>query len=353
MAIRLILRPAGGEPTELTYDQQRVRIGRGAMCDLRLPHQAVSAVHAMIFIEGDRYFLVDPGSTNGTTLGDEVLVVERRKLLRSGDIFGVADFEIEFSSGMAITSHHSHERTEELARHLAQRIMADDGAELRNASLVVLTGPQTGQRFQLGPVGASLSVGRADGNDIVLDDGEVSRHHLSLDVSAEGVTLHDLGGKNALLLNDRSVTRQRLRDRDELLVGATRLVFDDPVEAYLRELAKLPDAEMSRPSHSDVEDFSAEDDTSGANSAPQDADDASADFLEEPSPAALPPKSPEDVASPVEGSVETESPRSSTRSVARGISRGFGASSGVEIAILLVGAVVLALCVGALVWIFR
>ena len=55
MAIRLTVKPlGGGKSTELTFDQQRIRIGRGAMCDLRLPHRAVSSVHAMILLDKDR-----------------------------------------------------------------------------------------------------------------------------------------------------------------------------------------------------------------------------------------------------------------------------------------------------------
>ena len=313
------------------------------MCDLRLPHQAVSSVHAMIVLEDDRYFLVDPGSTNGTTLGGEVLVVERRKLLRSGDVIGIAGFELEFGAGVAMVSSHCQDRTAMVARQLAQHLMPDDGQQLKSPALVTMAGPQAGQRFELSASGARLTVGRSEDNDFVLDDREASRRHLELEVGPEGVVVHDVGGKNLLMINDRPVERQRLKDRDELLVGATRLVFDEPVEAYLRELSQLPDAELPpepSPEPPEPSPESPESAPPSANQEPpveEDGPAESADGRREP------------------GETQPEPLRAVRDEVLRrashvGIS---GGSTGTEVAILFVGAVVLAICVALLVWIFR
>ena len=51
-------------------------IGRRRDCHIVLPDNAVSRQHARIRREGDRYFIADDGSTNGTLLNDEPLIKE-------------------------------------------------------------------------------------------------------------------------------------------------------------------------------------------------------------------------------------------------------------------------------------
>lgn len=354
MAIGLTVHPPdGGEPRELTFDQQRVRIGRGAMCDVRLPHRAVSSVHVMILLEGDRYFLVDPGSTNGATLNGELMVIERRKLLRSGDRIGVAGFEIVFRAGVAMLSVHCHDQTAAVARQLARHVMASDGLELRSAALVVMAGPQAGTRFEI-PAAGTVTIGRADDNDFVLDDREASRRHCALDVTAEGVVARDVGGKNALLINDRPAQQQRLRDRDELLIGSTRLVFDEPVEAYLRELAQWPDVQAAARGP----DRARSEGSPRPEPVPADAPESPAPRADEGSdresgrPGADAVEPAREAGPARDGPGETPAtPPSAGPEPAPLAPRGF--SAGTEIAIFLVGALALAACVAALVWIFH
>jgi pSer/pThr/pTyr-binding forkhead associated (FHA) protein len=213
------------------------------MCDVQLPHATVSAEHALIVFEGDRYYLVDPGSANGTYLAGEPLIVARRKLLRSGDVIGVAGFEILFQAGVAMVSFHCQNRTVAVARQLAQQFLAHEGQAVEPPALVVLNGPQEGERFELSTSPATWTLGRSDESDIQLFDREASRRQARLRVTAEGVFIDDEGGKNPLLVNNRPVTSHRLRDRDEVSIGATQLVFDDSLEAYLRELQQLADVQ--------------------------------------------------------------------------------------------------------------
>src|SRR5262245_41337818 len=58
----------------------------------------------------------------------------------------------------------------------------------------VMSGPSKGlvKRFAEGVV----RIGSAKSNDIVLEDGKVSRHHLVLEVRATGLRARDLGSKN-------------------------------------------------------------------------------------------------------------------------------------------------------------
>ena len=52
-------------------------LGRSSSCDLRLPHAAISRRHARLTRRGERLFLEDLGSQNGTFLDDERLAGPR------------------------------------------------------------------------------------------------------------------------------------------------------------------------------------------------------------------------------------------------------------------------------------
>lgn len=69
----------------------------------------------------------------------------------------------------------------------------------------------------------SMSIGRADDNDIVLSDIGVSRRHAKLHVDEEGVEYEDNGSGNGSMFNGRRLKRQRLNDGDEIVIDPFRL----------------------------------------------------------------------------------------------------------------------------------
>lgn len=77
------------------------------------------------------------------------------------------------------------------------------------------------------PVTMTCAIGRSASNDIVLEDGRVSRRHAL--VHRQGDSEHwviDLGSGNGTYLNSRRVTlAMRITDGDELTIGITRLRF--------------------------------------------------------------------------------------------------------------------------------
>lgn len=70
-------------------------------------------------------------------------------------------------------------------------------------------------------------VGRADGVDLFIDDPDVSREHFEVVREPDGeLTIYDLGSKNGLFVNGRSVHEHRLRADDEIDLGRSRLRFE-------------------------------------------------------------------------------------------------------------------------------
>lgn len=75
-------------------------------------------------------------------------------------------------------------------------------------------------------VGGGLRIGRAQDNDVVLDEGVVSSHHVR--VVAPG-TIVDEGSTNGTLVNGRRLEgRAALRDGDVVQVGSTVFRFEAP-----------------------------------------------------------------------------------------------------------------------------
>ncbi len=60
-----IFDPESGHTTIHRFARSPVRIGRDAVCELRLPFGFVSGQHALVQFDDERAELIDPGSTNG------------------------------------------------------------------------------------------------------------------------------------------------------------------------------------------------------------------------------------------------------------------------------------------------
>lgn len=90
---------------------------------------------------------------------------------------------------------------------------------------VASSGPSPGSAFEL--VGPSITIGRADDNDIVIDDNMVSRHHARLEMRGNTCTLTDLGSANGTWVNGRRISEPApLQINDSIRFGkASAFVF--------------------------------------------------------------------------------------------------------------------------------
>jgi pSer/pThr/pTyr-binding forkhead associated (FHA) protein len=253
MGVRLIVRPKdlpeNGASADVEwpfeFEQERVLLGRGAGADVGLPDRGVSTRHASIRLESSaRAVLLDHGSTNGTRVNGQALIAERPRVLRDGDQIEVGPFRIEVRLGVPVASPTSRERTVSLARRILQQ---QSSVDIERPRVVILNGPRKGTELSIPPPPAHLRVGRAENADLFLDDADASREHAELVVDLDGVVLRDLGSKNGLEIGGRRFTERRLKDRDEVLIGATVIAFEDPTEHLLHEREQLEDLKLPEP----------------------------------------------------------------------------------------------------------
>lgn len=97
-----------------------------------------------------------------------------------------------------------------------------------------------------------LTIGRRASNDIVLEDGRVSRVHAELEPLGEDWAIDDGGlSRNGTFVGNRRVTgRRRLADRDVLHLGATAIEYRRPAAGstiFTAPASSMPDIGILTP----------------------------------------------------------------------------------------------------------
>ena len=74
-------------------------------------------------------------------------------------------------------------------------------------------------------LGRKTSIGRTPDNDLQIDAKYVSRHHAVILVGPVHTIIEDLNSTNGVLVNNRRITRQTLKDGDQVAVGRSLYRF--------------------------------------------------------------------------------------------------------------------------------
>jgi pSer/pThr/pTyr-binding forkhead associated (FHA) protein len=249
MPITLFVRsadPTGAtEAPRLTFDgMQRVVIGRGQSCDLRLPDPSVSHRHATLQAKGADFVLVDEGSTNGTFIGGVRLAPRTSRVLRSGDMIRVGRVWLEALVDQSPPTRDMANATRDLALALVSQAMARIGESTTATVRVVEGDADLGATLALEEEARAYVVGRAEECDLPIADASASREHLQIVRRGGAVLVRDLGSKNPAQLGETPLEATRdtvWRTALVLRVGRTVLALEEPVTAALSELEDAPD----------------------------------------------------------------------------------------------------------------
>jgi two-component system, cell cycle sensor histidine kinase and response regulator CckA len=121
-----------------------------------------------------------------------------------------------------------------------QRITQERAIGGGPARLIVVEGPQAGQKFK---IDGDVVLGRAIDSTVVLEDPEVSRSHLRITRNHVGAyTIEDLGSRNGTLVNGIPIQKQFLIFGDKIQVGPRVLILFapfDPIEDQLLQRQRL------------------------------------------------------------------------------------------------------------------
>lgn len=94
-------------------------------------------------------------------------------------------------------------------------------------SIPAVPGDQGARSHELS--GGTVSVGRAEGNDLVIIHGTLSRRHCELFKTETGTWhIRDLGSGNGVVIGGERITAEHaLADGDQLTLGSVTVVFHD------------------------------------------------------------------------------------------------------------------------------
>jgi len=165
-----------------------IRVGRSSSCDIVLPSENVSSLHAEILVmDSGEIFIEDKNSSNGTKVGNKKIAPNTEVAIRRGDYVVLADMELPWS-----------------------RVPAADN--LKNYKQVV-------------------NIGTSFKNDLVIEGTYCSRYHASLRISKNGrkAFIHDSNSRNGVKVNGVKIQPGKdteIKRGDVVLCGDTDITED-------------------------------------------------------------------------------------------------------------------------------
>jgi pSer/pThr/pTyr-binding forkhead associated (FHA) protein len=250
MSVRLELVARGAAGTgryAYEFDCDVITLGRAASCDILLPHDAVSAVHARIRRGDGSWFVCDCGSTNGTRLGNRALAPGEELPFGPGQRIEIGDFLITMVTGGPSAGETSREGTRSIARRMVREVLGALGPGQDNPELLVVTGGARGTRLIIRD-GSAHTIGSASDDALRLDAPGVVAHHAQVKRDLLGAELAPLCDAPVRVAGVVLTASRLLEDGDAIVIGDAQLEYSDPAARYLRELQRQPD--LSRASAS-------------------------------------------------------------------------------------------------------
>ena len=200
-------------------------IGRAGGVDLLIDYDnEISGRHAMITREGHNYSIEDLGSTNKTFINGKE--IKTKEILNNKDEIKIGETLFLFVL----------EETEDIDKTAMGTVFS--GRKQTVPSFSSSEGPLTAyveySRENLGSVRVNLDrefikIGRSGENDIVLDyDEEVSSTHAQITKENNSYFIKDLGSTNKTFVNENTISKVKLQNKDKIKTGKTMFTFIDP-----------------------------------------------------------------------------------------------------------------------------
>ena len=244
MPLTVVVRSGSSEPARLTFDgTQRIVLGRGSGCDVRLPDPSVSLRHASLRAQGADFVVMDEGSVNGTFVGGVRVASRTSRLVRPGDLIRLGRVWVELQVDHGPVTRDLALATRDLALALVAEAMDAMGTD-RTTRLRVVEGRDQGAALDLTEEGRLYTVGRGAECDLPLADPDVSREHAHVVRRGPTVLVRDHGAKHGTWLGGMRLAPERdvvWKSSQVMQLARTVVALDEPVGDALALIEAAPD----------------------------------------------------------------------------------------------------------------
>ena len=100
--------------------------------------------------------------------------------------------------------------------------------------------------------GQTITIGRKDTNDIVIDNLAVSGRHARIDSVSATFILTDLQSTNGTFVNEKLISTHTLRNQDVIIIGKHEILFDST------DIEKKLDADFGQQLQDDMQENTTE-----------------------------------------------------------------------------------------------
>jgi pSer/pThr/pTyr-binding forkhead associated (FHA) protein len=211
-----------GEHAPIALDEGVARVGTAADCSIVLNVAGVAAHHCEIETHGGQSTVRALDGTAPTVLNGRQITQDMP--LKPGDLllFGRVGCRVSSDRPAVATKPPPSAPVKKTADEAARTRVR---MTLPKFMLRGVSGPTFGKTFALT---GTMVIGRQHDSDIPVPAEEISRHHVKLQVSTDGVLVEDMGSANGTFINDKRVQAGLLKPGEELRLDTVRFMLLAP-----------------------------------------------------------------------------------------------------------------------------
>ena len=218
---KLILSKPDGLSQEFLLNKTLVTLGRATTNDIVLIEGRVSRNHAQVQCAEDGITLTDLNSANGVWLNGQRIVETK---IQPGDMIEISGCVLQYLAPAPDTREEATMINSENEFELTLNQMTVP-ISLNETSLPRLVIHAPDRTWELMLVDDSYTIGRSNGNNLVLDYLKISRNHARIERKGDAFILRDLQSTNGTRIGSDRIGQHLLQNNDTFQIGPTRIVF--------------------------------------------------------------------------------------------------------------------------------
>ncbi len=211
---RLVSEGDSSTMMDISVTTKPIVLGRGEGSTHLLKDSSVSLNHAKIIMRKGKVYIRDLESTNGVFVNGEKISIEKGRVISPGD---------EIKIGMYRFSLEEYNQDKDI-----DNTMFMPGI-IEAARFTLLRKGDSGKEMEFSVTNRPITIGRGEGNTIVLGDPGVSLNHAKILMRQNNVYVRDLESTNGVFVNGLKISTKRgqiVYPGDEIKIGTCLFVLE-------------------------------------------------------------------------------------------------------------------------------